>query len=72
MYYNCNRSYSSKEHTGRFSNNSRKIGNTCPSRTISIVNNDDHVGVDYWKTHLGHENLAKYVPIDKKLHQRYV
>ncbi|XP_026464645.1 uncharacterized protein LOC113367234 [Ctenocephalides felis] len=46
---------------------SRRIGSACPSRIISTLYDDGHVVVDYWKTHVGHEKLAKYVPIDKNL-----
>ncbi|XP_026467089.1 uncharacterized protein LOC113380208 [Ctenocephalides felis] len=31
------------------------------------VYNDGHVEVDYWKTHVGHENLIKYVRLDQNL-----
>ncbi|XP_026467755.1 uncharacterized protein LOC113371341 [Ctenocephalides felis] len=40
---------------------------SCPSRIVATVNNDGHVVVDYWKTHLGHQKLAKYIRMDKKL-----
>ncbi|XP_026482930.1 uncharacterized protein LOC113391191 [Ctenocephalides felis] len=72
LYYNCDRSYTSREPTDKLSKilNSRKIGNACPSRIITKVNNDGDVVADYWKTHLGHDKLAKYVRIDKKLRRR--
>ncbi|XP_026468139.1 uncharacterized protein LOC113371735 [Ctenocephalides felis] len=58
QYYNCHRSHShqTKETCLR---GSKKIGHACPLRIMCKV--------DYWKTHVGHENLIKYVRLDQNL-----
>ncbi|XP_026464510.1 uncharacterized protein LOC113367097 [Ctenocephalides felis] len=71
-YYNCHRSHSSVEKKKKtFSRvfKSKKIGHACPSRIVCKMHNDGHINVDYYKTHVGHEKVLKFLPLDQNLKQ---
>ncbi|XP_026469171.1 uncharacterized protein LOC113373050 [Ctenocephalides felis] len=68
IFYDCHRSYScNKKKKGKISRASKKIGKACPSRIRTTHYSDGVIKAIHWKTHVGHENLAKYIPLDQHL-----
>ncbi|XP_026477293.1 uncharacterized protein LOC113383259 [Ctenocephalides felis] len=65
IYYNCHRSYAYEEKKGAFQKTSKKIGYACPARIVCTICNDGQVNIEYFKTHVGHEIILKYLPLDQ-------